>query len=106
MAAAIGWFADPIFLGRESVLMRQMLGERLPTFTPEEWELLRDSSDYYGCNTCAWSDVGPHGESVVQSLTDYGRYHQLYQRWGRRRLYRLCGAAVRECQRREVGRAW
>jgi beta-glucosidase len=52
MAAAVGWFADPIFLGRESHLMREMLGDRLPTFTEEEWELLRDSSDFYGCNTC------------------------------------------------------
>ncbi|GFZ45044.1 beta-glucosidase [Saitozyma sp. JCM 24511] len=64
MAAAIGWFADPIFLGKESVLMRQMLGERLPTFTPEEWELLRDSSDYYGCNTYTTNYIRDGGDDV------------------------------------------
>lgn len=52
MAAAVGWFADPIFLGKESYLMRELLGDRLPTFTPEEMLLVKDSSDFYGCNTC------------------------------------------------------
>jgi hypothetical protein len=52
MAAAVGWFADPIFLGQESYLMRELLGDRLPTFTPEEMLLVKDSSDFYGCNTC------------------------------------------------------
>ncbi|KAK4689143.1 hypothetical protein P7C73_g972, partial [Tremellales sp. Uapishka_1] len=51
MAASIGWFADVIFLGKESSLLREMLGDRLPTFTDEEWALLKDSSDFYGCNT-------------------------------------------------------
>lgn len=55
MAAAIGWFADPIFLGQESSLLREMLGDRLPTFTEDEWALLKDSSDFYGCNTCKLS---------------------------------------------------
>lgn len=54
MAAAVGWFADPIFLGKESALMREMLGDRLPRFSQDEWELLRDSSDFYGCNTCEY----------------------------------------------------
>jgi beta-glucosidase len=54
MAAAVGWFADPIFLGKESYLMRELLGDRLPTFTPEEMLLVKDSSDFYGCNTCKW----------------------------------------------------
>jgi beta-glucosidase len=80
MAAAIGWFADPVFLGRESALMREMLGDRLPTFTPEEWELLRDSSDYYGCNTCAWTNVFRRG---IWERRLRGRHDELYQRWGR-----------------------
>ena len=58
MAAAVGWFADPIFLGKESYLMRELLGDRLPTFTPEEMLLVKDSSDFYGCNTCRSEDLG------------------------------------------------
>jgi hypothetical protein len=28
--------------------MREMLGERLPDFTQEEWALVKHSSDFYG----------------------------------------------------------
>ena len=31
--------------------MREVLGDRLPTFTPEEWEVVKGSSDFYGMNT-------------------------------------------------------
>ncbi|KAL7423395.1 hypothetical protein Q5752_002699 [Cryptotrichosporon argae] len=64
MAAAIGWFADPVFLGHESALMREMLGDRLPTFTANEWELLRDSSDFYGCNTYTTNYIKSGGGDV------------------------------------------
>ncbi|WVR09713.1 hypothetical protein IAU60_006789 [Kwoniella sp. DSM 27419] len=51
MDFAVGWFADPIHLGRYPQSMVDMLGERLPTFTSEELALLKDSSEFYGCNT-------------------------------------------------------
>nr|WPS94687.1 beta-glucosidase [Naematelia aurantialba]WVH01939.1 glycoside hydrolase family 1 protein [Naematelia aurantialba] len=70
MAAAIGWFADPIFLGHESALMREMLGDRLPTFTDDEWALLKDSSDFYGCNTYTTNYVKPGSTDVS---TGYGQ---------------------------------
>lgn len=51
MDAAIGWFADPIYLGHNyPASMRKMLSDRLPTFTPEELALVHGSSDFYGCN--------------------------------------------------------
>lgn len=31
--------------------MREMLGDRLPQFTPEELEYVKGSSDFYGMNT-------------------------------------------------------
>ncbi|ORX36109.1 glycoside hydrolase family 1 protein [Kockovaella imperatae] len=64
MAAAIGWFADPIFLGHESKIMREMLGDRLPTFTPEEWCLVKGSSDFYGCNTYTTNYIKCGGDDV------------------------------------------
>ncbi|OBZ77023.1 Beta-glucosidase 1B [Grifola frondosa] len=48
---AIGWFADPIYLGYYPEYMKTMLGDRLPTFTSEELSVVKGSSDFYGMNT-------------------------------------------------------
>jgi hypothetical protein len=45
MDAAVGWFADPIYLGHYPESMKKMLGDRLPTFTDEELALVHGSSD-------------------------------------------------------------
>jgi beta-glucosidase len=47
---SISWFADPIYYGRYPESMIQQLGERLPTFTPEEAALVQGSNDFYGMN--------------------------------------------------------
>nr|AAQ21384.1 beta-glucosidase 2 [Trichoderma viride] len=44
------WFADPIYLGDYPASMRKQLGDRLPTFTPEERALVHGSNDFYGMN--------------------------------------------------------
>jgi len=31
--------------------MREVLGDRMPDFTPDEWALVKGSSDFYGMNT-------------------------------------------------------
>jgi beta-galactosidase len=46
----LAWFADPIYMGDYPACMRERLGERLPTFTPEQKELLKGSSDFFGLN--------------------------------------------------------
>lgn len=50
----IGWFGDPIFLGKDyPTAMRAALGSRLPTFTPQELQLLLESAPlnaFYGMN--------------------------------------------------------
>lgn len=50
----IGWFGDPVFLGRDYPdSMRRYLGDRLPEFTPEEQGLLRETAStnaFYGMN--------------------------------------------------------
>jgi len=50
----IAWFADPVY-GKGAVeypsVMREQLGDRLPTFTEEEEKLVRGSSDFYGMNS-------------------------------------------------------
>lgn len=47
---SIAWFADPIYFGDYPASMRKQLGDRLPTFTPEERALVLGSSDFYGMN--------------------------------------------------------
>jgi len=47
----LGWFADPIFLdGDYPPAMKSILGDRLPTFTSEESELVKGSADFFGLN--------------------------------------------------------
>lgn len=47
---AVSWFADPIYFGKYPDSMVEQLGDRLPSFTPEEAQLLRGSNDYFGFN--------------------------------------------------------
>lgn len=47
---SICWFADPIYFGKYPDSMRKQLGDRLPTFTDEERELVLGSNDFYGMN--------------------------------------------------------
>lgn len=42
---------DPIYLGHYPDYMKQVLGDRLPEFTSEEWTIVKGSSDFYGMNT-------------------------------------------------------
>lgn len=85
---AIGWFADPIYLGHYPPYMSTMLGDRLPQFTEDELKLVKGSSDYYGMNTyttnlcreCTFYlhlsmslriNQGAGGDDEFQGLVDY-----------------------------------
>jgi beta-glucosidase len=46
----IGWFGDPVYFGDYPASMRAQLGDRLPSFTEEESELVKGSNDFYGMN--------------------------------------------------------
>ncbi len=59
LAFTLGWFAEPVYLtGDYPAIMRSRVGERLPTFTAEESEMIRGSSDFFGLNwyVCAYSE--------------------------------------------------
>ena len=47
---AIGWFADPVYLGDYPQSMKDQLGDRLPKFTEEEIHNIKGSNDFYGQN--------------------------------------------------------
>lgn len=46
----LAWFADPIYHGDYPAVMRERLGSRLPSFSEEEKELIKGSSDFFGLN--------------------------------------------------------
>jgi beta-glucosidase len=52
MAFSLHWFADPIYGdGKYPEIMRKVCGDRLPTFSAEESEQVRGSSDFFGLNS-------------------------------------------------------
>ncbi len=59
----LGWFADPIYLGDYPQAMKDRVGARLPTLTPEDIALIHGSSDFFGLNHYTGSyaaDVDPN----------------------------------------------
>ena len=46
----LAWFADPIYKGDYPELMKERLGDRLPTFSETEKKLIKGSSDFFGLN--------------------------------------------------------
>lgn len=45
-----GWHTDPIVFGDYPEIMRERVGDRLPQFTDEERDLVKDSTDFIGLN--------------------------------------------------------
>jgi beta-glucosidase len=72
MDAAVGWFADPIYLGYYPPYLKEMLGDRLPDFTPAELELLKDSSDFFGANTYTTNIVQAGGTDEAAGKSKLG----------------------------------
>ncbi|KAG6864603.1 Beta-glucosidase 1B [Blastosporella zonata] len=68
---AIGWYADPIYLGHYPSYMKTVLGDRLPTFTSEELALVRGSSDFYGMNTYTTNLARAGGNDEFQGNVEY-----------------------------------
>ncbi|CAE6363456.1 beta-glucosidase [Rhizoctonia solani AG-1 IB] len=68
---AIGWFADPIYLGHYPAYMKEVLGDRLPTFTPEELKVVKGSGDFYGMNTYTTNLCKAGGSDEFQGNVDY-----------------------------------
>jgi len=50
MEFVLGWFADPIYFGDYPKCMKAACGDRLPSFTDEERDQLKGSSDFFGVN--------------------------------------------------------
>lgn len=46
----LGWMTDPVYLGDYPMSMKRILDDRLPTFTPDEKNLITGSVDFLGLN--------------------------------------------------------
>ncbi|KIM36262.1 glycoside hydrolase family 1 protein [Hebeloma cylindrosporum] len=68
---AIGWYADPIYLGFYPPYMREVLGDRMPDFTSDEWMIVKGSSDFYGMNTYTTNLCRGGGDDELQGNVDY-----------------------------------
>lgn len=68
----LGWFADPVYLtGDYPEVMKRRCGSRLPSFTPEEQELLRHSSDFFGLNHYSTMLIEPRDPGNPGAKTTY-----------------------------------
>jgi beta-glucosidase len=66
----IGWFADPIWFGDYPSIMKDRVKERLPVFTQEEKNMLRNSSDFFGLNHYTSRFVRSSNENIPGYFTD------------------------------------
>ena len=46
----LAWFADPVWYGKYPDSMVELVGDRLPIFTPEEADLVKGSWDFFALN--------------------------------------------------------
>ncbi|RMD44884.1 hypothetical protein DV735_g355, partial [Chaetothyriales sp. CBS 134920] len=77
---AISWFSDPIYFGHYPQSMIDQLGDRLPTFTPEESALLKGSNDFYGMNTYTANYIKHKpASSGPPALDDYSGHLEILQ---------------------------
>nr|CAB3487628.1 unnamed protein product [Digitaria exilis] len=76
LAFGVPWFLDPIVYGEYPPEMRQLLGSRLPTFSPEEKRKLGYKLDFIGINhyttlyvrDCMFSSGCPLGKATQHAL--------------------------------------
>ncbi|RPD61802.1 beta-glucosidase 1B [Lentinus tigrinus ALCF2SS1-7] len=62
---------DPIYLGDYPEYMKDMLGDRLPRFTPEEHAVVLGSSEFYGMNTYTTNLCKAGGDDEFQGKVEY-----------------------------------
>jgi len=67
----LAWFADPIYKGDYPAVMKERLGERLPTFTTAEKEMMLGTSDFFGLNHYT-TMYAAHNDGTGENQNVYG----------------------------------
>ncbi|XP_010530380.1 PREDICTED: myrosinase 4-like [Tarenaya hassleriana] len=69
----VGWFLDPLVFGDYPKIMKTLVGDRLPKFSPAESKLVNGSLDFLGLNyyvTQYATDAPPPSPTQPDALTD------------------------------------
>jgi beta-galactosidase len=65
----LGWYADPIWKGDYPESMKKKCGDRLPSFTEAEKEMIKGTSDFFGLNHYATAYCSePAGRAQTVSM--------------------------------------
>ncbi|MCL7043291.1 hypothetical protein MKW94_027559, partial [Papaver nudicaule] len=67
----MGWFANPLIFGDYPESMKRNVGSKLPSFTPYEAKLVKDSSDFFGVNHYVSFDIKDYPESLKIQQRDF-----------------------------------
>lgn len=96
----LGWFADPIWKGDYPESMKKRCGDRLPSFTEEEKEMIKGTSEFFGLNHYSsayasapvgraetlsmWGNVqsGGYFDDQEVELTEDSRWKRTDMDWG------------------------
>ncbi|XAR54321.1 Beta-primeverosidase [Bertholletia excelsa] len=80
-----GWYIHPLTYGDYPESMRRTVGKRLPSFTPEQAEMLTGSMDFLGLNyyTSNYASNVPYSNSVNLSYTTDSQANLTLERNGK-----------------------
>ncbi len=67
----VSWFADPIYKGDYPEVMKERLGERLPTFSAAEKQMILGTSDFFGLNHYT-TMYAAHDDGTIKEQNVYG----------------------------------
>ena len=67
----LAWFADPVYFGDYPAVMKERLGDKLPSFTAEESAMLKGTSDFFGLNHYT-TMYAAHDDGSVKERSVYG----------------------------------
>jgi len=60
----LGWFAEPIFKGDYPEIMKKYVGNRMPIFTEEQKNLIKNSADFFALNHYS-SSLCEEGKTII-----------------------------------------
>ncbi|XP_058199423.1 beta-glucosidase 12-like isoform X2 [Rhododendron vialii] len=62
----LGWFMDPLTIGDYPAIMRSLVGNRLPKFSPKQADMVKGSIDFLGINyyTAQYAANAPYDSSL------------------------------------------
>nr|XP_019049571.1 hypothetical protein I302_03360 [Kwoniella bestiolae CBS 10118]OCF28501.1 hypothetical protein I302_03360 [Kwoniella bestiolae CBS 10118] len=79
----LGFYADPVFLGRFPQSVVDYLGDSLPAFSDEEWRLIKGSTEFFGWNHYGTQYAsGKRLETDNPRLVSFGSIERVFEKDG------------------------